>query len=408
MSKPTAKKKNPALGRGLSALLDNADDISTKSAETPAVGEVALIPVSAIEANPFQPRVEFEPDGLEELAASIGVHGVIQPVTVRKMGFDSYQLISGERRTRAAMMAGLTQIPAYVRTANDQGMLEMALIENIQRRDLNAIEIALSYQRLIEELDLKQAEIGERVGKQRSTITNYLRLLRLPDSIQKGVKDGAIGMGHARALIGVENEELQEALYTITTDRGLSVREIEKLSKLPELVVQGLSNGSFSYDQAVILFEVNKEIQVSLYAFVVDNSLTAKQMREVSELPLPIIKSALDAEISLESLSILQKIESQERLMELFEEAKNGTLSLDMPITDSPSVSNKKDSQGYNPTNGTDWDPEIERIEEEFSERLNAYTHIKGGKKGGGQIRISYKNRQDLERILSLLPESTS
>lgn len=408
MSKPTVKKKNPALGRGLSALLDNADTISNKSVETPAVGEVALIPVSAIEANPFQPRVEFEPEGLEELAASIGVHGVIQPVTVRKMGFDSYQLISGERRTRAAMMAGLTQIPAYVRTANDQGMLEMALIENIQRRDLNAIEIALSYQRLIEELDLKQAEIGERVGKQRSTITNYLRLLRLPDSIQKGVKDGVIGMGHARALIGVESEELQEALYTITTDRGLSVREIEKLSKLPELVVQGLSNGSFSYDQAVILFGVNKEIQLSLYAFVVENSLTAKQMREVSELPLPIIKSALDAEISLESLSILQKIENHERLMELFEEAKNGTLSLDMPVTDSPSVSNKKDSQGYNPTNGTDWDPEIERIEEEFSERLNAYTHIKGGKKGGGQIRISYKNRQDLERILSLLPESTS
>ncbi|MEC8692258.1 MAG: ParB/RepB/Spo0J family partition protein [Bacteroidota bacterium] len=175
MSKPTTKKKNPALGRGLSALLDNAGDVSSPKAETPAAGEVAMIPVSAIEANPFQPRAEFEPEGLEELASSIGVHGVIQPVTVRKMGFDNYQLISGERRTRAAMMAGLTQIPAYVRTANDQGMLEMALIENIQRRDLNAIEIALSYQRLIEECDLNQAELGERVGKQRSTVTNYLR-----------------------------------------------------------------------------------------------------------------------------------------------------------------------------------------------------------------------------------------
>ena len=167
MTKPPVKKKSPAMGRGLSALLDDASEVLNKNNDDIGAGSVAMITVSAIEANPFQPRTDFEPRALEELASSISLHGLIQPVTVRKMSFNNYQLISGERRTRAAMMAGLSQIPAYVRTANDQGMLEMALIENIQRSELNAIEIALSYQRLMEECELKQEELGERVGKER-------------------------------------------------------------------------------------------------------------------------------------------------------------------------------------------------------------------------------------------------
>ena len=404
MSKPTTKKKNPALGRGLSALLDNAGDVSSPKAETPAAGEVAMIPVSAIEANPFQPRVEFEPEGLEELASSIGVHGVIQPVTVRKMGFDTYQLISGERRTRAAMMAGLTQIPAYVRTANDQGMLEMALIENIQRRDLNAIEIALSYQRLIEECDLNQAELGDRVGKQRSTVTNYLRLLRLPDSIQKGVKEGKIGMGHARALINIENESIQETLYQTTVDHNLSVRDIEKLSKLSSPIIMGLASGAIDYDHTMAIQNSVKEMQDGLYKLTVEHNFSPKQIREIGELPDAVIHACVENEINAEQLLLLSRVTDQERILELLEDARNGELNPSEVEPEIDFIPKNKDNPAYNPTSGTDWDPEIERIEEEFKARLKASTHIKTGKTGGGQIRISYKDRAELERILSVIP----
>lgn len=301
MSKPIVKKKNPALGRGLSALLDDANEVNPKTNGEIGAGTVAMIPVSAIEANPFQPRTDFEPRALEELASSISLHGIIQPVTVRKMSMNSYQLISGERRTRAAMMAGLTQIPAYVRTANDQGMLEMALIENIQRSELNAIEIALSYQRLMEECDLKQEELGERVGKERSTVTNYLRLLKLPEEIQLGIKQGLIGMGHARAMINMEDANAQMQLFQEIVSNKMSVRDVETLVK--ESKKEGGSGAT------------------------------------------------------------------------------------------------------YSSINGTDWDPEIDRISEAFSERLKAAVHLKNGIKGKGKIVISYKNREDLERILSLIAD---
>lgn len=299
MTKPPVKKKSPALGRGLSALLDDASELTTRNKEEISAGSVAMIPVTAIEANPFQPRTDFEPRALEELASSISLHGLIQPVTVRKMGFDNYQLISGERRTRAAMMAGLSQIPAYVRTANDQGMLEMALIENIQRSELNAIEIALSYQRLMEECDLKQEELGERVGKERSTVTNYLRLLKLPEEIQLGIKQGQIGMGHARAMISMEDPESQMRLFQEIIENKMSVRDVESLVK--------------------------------------------ETKKDSGQLP------------------------------------------------------------SYSSITGTDWDPEIDRISEAFSEKLKAAVHLKNGIKGKGKIIISYKNREDLERILDLI-----
>lgn len=288
------------MGRGLSALLNDAAEVnSTNNIDNINAGSVAMIPVSSIEANPFQPRTDFEPRALEELASSISVHGLIQPVTVRKMGFNNYQLISGERRTRAAMMAGLTQIPAYVRTANDQGMLEMALIENIQRSELNAIEIALSYQRLMEECELKQDELGERVGKERSTVTNYLRLLKLPEEIQLGIKQGHIGMGHARAMISMEDPNAQMQLFQEIIANNMSVRDVETLVK-----------------------ETKK---------------------------------------------------------------------------------NPSSTPTYSSVSGTDWDPEIDRISESFSEQLKAAVHLKNGIKGKGKIIISYKNREDLERILSLI-----
>lgn len=222
--------KKPALGRGLSALLsDNNTDVMNKTATNKVAGSVSHIPLNQIEANPFQPRTEFEPKALQELSESIIVHGIIQPITVRKIGFDRYQIISGERRVRASLAAGLKDIPAYIRVAKDQEMLEMAIIENIQRENLNPIEVALSYKRLIEECNLKQDELGERVGKDRSTVTNFLRLLKLPAEIQEGLKEGKISMGHARALLAVVDPNEQIKLYEDLVRENLSVRRIEDL-----------------------------------------------------------------------------------------------------------------------------------------------------------------------------------
>ena len=227
-------KKRGSLGRGLSAILgDTTTEVSAeiKDARTTGAGQTHQIAISEIEANPFQPRIEFNQEKLHELAASIEQLGIIQPITVRKLQENKYQLISGERRFRASQLAGLNKIPAFVRIANDQEMLEMALVENIQREDLNPIEVALSYQRLIEEIKLTQEECSQRVGKNRSTVTNSLRLLKLQSEIQKGLSDGEISTGHARALISVQNSDTQINIYHDIVENGYSVREVEQLVK---------------------------------------------------------------------------------------------------------------------------------------------------------------------------------
>lgn len=291
-------KKKSGLGRGLSALLENAEtDITSR--ETRPIGAVSQIPLNQLEANPFQPRTEFDQAELEELASSIKVHGVIQPITVRKMGYDKYQLISGERRTRASILAGLERIPAYIRIANDQDMLEMALIENIQRSDLNAIDVSMSYKRLLEECSLKQEELGDRVGKDRTTVNNYLRLLKLPDEIQAGIKTGKITMGHARAMINMDDVADQLELFHQIMEESLSVRSVEALVK----------------------------------------------------------------------------------------DKKQGTRSAIRP-------------------NGTDWDPEVDRITEQFHQLLRTSVHLKNSMSGKGKIIISYKNRAELERILNQIGEA--
>lgn len=227
MAKATKKQ---ALGRGLSALLkDPSNDI--KSAEDKnadkVVGNIVELDLDTIEVNPFQPRTSFNEEALRELASSIKELGVIQPITVRKISFNNYQLVSGERRYRASKLIGLTTIPAYIRIANDQESLEMALVENIQREDLDPIEIALSYQRLIEEIDLTQEEMSERVGKNRSTIANYLRLLKLDPIIQTGMRDGFLSMGHGRALINIDDTARQLEIYEKILGEKLTVRETE-------------------------------------------------------------------------------------------------------------------------------------------------------------------------------------
>lgn len=227
------QKKQPALGRGLGALLTNVDtDITSLTGAT--LGSISLLPIHSIETNPFNPREYFQKEALDELAVSIGTHGIIQPLTVRKLGRDKYQLISGERRFRAAQLAGLIEVPAYIRVANDQAMLEMALVENIQREDLNAIEIGISYQRLIEECSLTQEQLGEKIAKSRSNVTNHLRLLKLPAAIQAGVRDGLISMGHARALVSVSGEAEQMKRFNQIHQDGLSVRDLEQLLKKPK------------------------------------------------------------------------------------------------------------------------------------------------------------------------------
>lgn len=229
--------KKKGLGRGLNALLSDSSADDRLEVDLPVNPPVTAAPVSGlteiplgeIEVNPFQPRTHFDQEALRELADSIKVHGIIQPITVRRLSKNQYQLISGERRFQASKLAELKTIPAYIRSADDQQMLEMALIENIQRENLNAIEIALSYQRLISECSLKQEELGERVGKNRATVTNYLRLLKLPPDIQIAVRDNRISMGHARAIINVESPEKQLFIFKKTITEDLSVRKVEEL-----------------------------------------------------------------------------------------------------------------------------------------------------------------------------------
>ncbi len=233
-SKQEANKKRIGLGRGLGALLEDSENLQSSARQgadslggLDGVNLMEEIPLEFIETNPYQPREYFEQEALQDLAESIRVQGIIQPITVRKVAPRKFQLISGERRLQASKIAGLVRIPAYVRTADDQQMIEMALIENIQRENLNAIEIALSYKRLMEECDLRQEDLGARVGKNRSTVTNYMRLLKLPPHIQVAIRDNKISMGHARCLISVEDPEIQQQLFLKSISEEWSVRRLE-------------------------------------------------------------------------------------------------------------------------------------------------------------------------------------
>jgi ParB family chromosome partitioning protein len=263
--------KRRALGRGLDAILSSPDTDITSSdiSGNYVAGAVAELGLEKIETNPFQPRTEFEELALEELAISIKKQGIIQPITVRKLGFDKYQLISGERRFRASKLAGLKTIPSYIRVANDEQMLEMALVENIQRENLNAVEIGISYQRLIDECEITQDELSKRVGKNRSTITNYIRLLKLPVEVQIAIRSNQIAMGHARALINIEDTGTQLRLLEKIVINKLSVREVEKLvkellnplAKLKDKASSGKTPAMIEYSDRIGLV-LGRDIQV--------------------------------------------------------------------------------------------------------------------------------------------------
>lgn len=226
-----ASKKPPIPGRGLDAILGSIDVDALNGSESDVTAAISMVPISDIEANPFQPRKDFDDTALQELSQSIREQGVITPITVRRMPDGKYQLIAGERRLRASQLAGLTELPAYIRVATDGQMMEMALVENIQRENLNAMEIALSYNALIEECQLTHEQLSQRVGKDRSTITNYLRLLNLPAETQLALSSGQISMAHARALINVESPEQHLAILHEIVNRHLSVHQTEQLVK---------------------------------------------------------------------------------------------------------------------------------------------------------------------------------
>lgn len=271
--------KKQALGRGLSALLkDPGNDINTvedKGAEK-LLGTIVELDIDTIEINPFQPRSNFNEETLQELAISIRELGVIQPITVRKVEFNRYQLISGERRLRASKVAGLTTIPAYIRIANDHESLMMALVENIQRHDLDPIEIALSYQRLMEEIELTQEQVSDRVGKKRSTIANYLRLLKLDPIIQTGIRDGFISMGHGRALISVDNEDVQAEIYQKIITHNLSVRDTEALVKKYQDAKNGKPSSKSEKGEFLAIDPKDKEALDYFFGAEVDIKLTDK------------------------------------------------------------------------------------------------------------------------------------
>ncbi|MBY8962672.1 ParB/RepB/Spo0J family partition protein [Flavobacterium sp. D11R37] len=271
--------KKQALGRGLSALLkDPENDI--KSAEDKnadkVVGNIIELDIDAIEINPFQPRTNFNEESLTELSSSIKELGVIQPITVRKLEYNKYQLISGERRLRASKMAGLTHVPAYIRLANDNESLVMALVENIQRHDLDPIEIALSYQRLIDEIQLTQEQMSERVGKKRSTIANYLRLLKLDPIIQTGIRDGFITMGHGRALINIEDHDAQADIYQKIVSQNLSVRETEALVKKYQESLKPSAGNTTSKSSSFAVANDQKKTIADYFGAKVDVKVDAK------------------------------------------------------------------------------------------------------------------------------------
>lgn len=259
-------KKN-ALGKGLSALLENSStDITSSSSSSDSnflAGSISRIPINYIKVNPFQPRIDFEKEPLLELTNSIKEHGLIQPITVRKLGRDQFQIISGERRFQASKLASLDELPCFIRIANDQEMLEMAIVENIQRKDLNAIEIGLSFKRLIEECDLTQEQLSNKIGKNRSTISNFLRLLKLPVEIQKAIRDQHISMGHAKALLSIADENEIFKVFNTILEEKLSVRSTENLTtKNKKAIPIALSRYEMRM-QNDLSFQFNSKVKIS-------------------------------------------------------------------------------------------------------------------------------------------------
>lgn len=356
-----AKRKQ--IGRGVASILGNINlDTEVKQEKEQVVktlaSTVAMLPIEQIEAYKDQPRKDFEEVALQELSESIGVHGLIQPITVRRVSDNSYQLISGERRLRASKLAKLTEIPAYVRVANDQEMLEMALVENIQREDLNPIEVAATYERLMEECNLTHKLLAKRVGKTRSSVTNYLRLLKLPVQVKSGLKEQSLSMGHARALAGVDNTALQVLLYNIIRKEGYSVRQIESatrsLSKLAPSILASLTAEKIELGHAIALSEItDSALQISLHREIIEKELTVQQV---------------------EAFINRQK-------------EKEANKNKPKPP--------KKDKLSF----------EFQKMQDSLSHHFQTKVGIKRDEKGKGQIILNFDSDEDFNRLLELIEQ---
>ncbi len=360
----TKRKNKKRTGLGVGALLStidpNIDDDKKKELVSQLSNTILDIPLEQIEANPVNPRVEFDQEALEELASSIKNHGLIQPITVRHLGENQFQLISGERRLKASKIAGLQSIPAYVRLVDDNQILELALIENIQRQDLNAIEIATTYERLMEELKITHETLAKRVGKKRSTITNYLGLLKLPPDIKIALQNGALSMGHARALVGIDDKTLQEILFQEVIAEKVSVRTLEKYvstiknaqNKLPELV-SGLREKAISVEHLLILMQLDDLVkQLVVYKEVVNRNLSVEATQ-----------------------ALVYQYQPQEQ----------------------------KESTDAKPKNKKQLTPSFQRLQEGLKSQLSTKVQLKVNDKGKGQIVIDFNDTDDLTRILELI-----
>ncbi len=412
-----AKKRQ--FGRGINALLKDINTEIESSTTQEVVKELAknfaTLPISQVGPNPGQPRKSFDTLALEELAISITTLGIIQPITVRLVKENEYQIISGERRYRACKLAGLQEIPAYIRIANDQELLEMALVENIQRQDLNPIEVAASYDRLIRECNLTHKELSDRLGKSRSVITNFMRLLKLSPEAQKNVRDGLISMGHARSLVGVLDAELQVQILKDIIENGHSVRQVEGISsalkKLPEEIVANVKKGTVSINQARIIGDIkDAELQNILHLEIIENTLSEKESIALAE----VIKTLLpNAQESLKRGSIIIGHARILASLDLVSQTDLHTqiIEKDLSVEDTERLARLYGGQSKSviekpaAKKTVSLPLEYRNIQDKLSHRFGKKIQLKVDTKGKGQIVLKFGNTDELNDLLDRLQQ---
>lgn len=409
-----AKKRQ--FGRGINALLKDINtEIETSTTQevvTELAKNFATLPISQVAPNPGQPRKDFDTLALEELATSIKTLGIIQPITVRLIKENEYQIISGERRYRASKLAGLQEIPAYIRIGNDQELLEMALVENIQRQDLNPIEVAASYERLIRECNLTHKELSSRLGKSRSVITNFMRLLKLSPEAQKNVRDGIISMGHARSLVGVQDGELQVHILKDIVENGHSVRQVEviasALKSLPEDIVSNVKKNIISISQAKLIGDIkDAELQNLLHLEITENNLSEKDSLALADVIQAILPNAQEslkrgaitighAKV-LATLDVVSQTDLHKRIIE-------NDLSVEATERLAKSYETQSRDVDAKPVKKTTGLPlEYRNIQDKLSHRFGKKIQLKVDNKGKGQIVLKFGNTGELNDLLDRL-----
>ena len=410
-----AKKRQ--FGRGINALLKDINtEIETSTTQevvTELAKNFATLPISQVAPNPGQPRKDFDTVALEELATSIKTLGIIQPITVRLVKENEYQIISGERRYRASKLAGLQEIPAYIRIGNDQELLEMALVENIQRQDLNPIEVAASYERLIRECNLTHKQLSGRLGKSRSVITNFMRLLKLSPEAQKNVRDGLISMGHARSLVGVPDGDLQVKVLKDIIEYGHSVRQVEAiasaLKSLPEDILSNVKKNVISISQARLIGDIkDAELQNILHLEIIENKLSEKESIVLSDVIKTLLPNAQEslkrgaitighAKI-LSSLDVVSQTDLHNQIIE-----KDLSVEATEKLAKSYGVQSRSVASKSAAKKPTSLPLEYRNIQDRLSHRFGKKIQLKVDPKGKGQIVLKFGDTNELNDLLDRL-----